>query len=99
MIVPDGVLFGPSKAHKSLRRQLLFLNTLEAVVSLPPNVFQPYSGVKTSILVFQRAQDADTACAYAVGSDDAYAVLDFLNSFGYANPVYELPDLCLEPTL
>jgi type I restriction enzyme M protein len=59
VIVPDGVLFGPSKAHKALRRQLLFLNTLEAVVSLPPNVFQPYSGVKTSILVFQRAQEAE----------------------------------------
>jgi hypothetical protein len=47
---------------------------------------------------YQRDQDADNACAYAVGSDDAYAVLDFLNSFGYANPVYELSDLCLDPT-
>jgi type I restriction enzyme M protein len=56
VIVPDGVLFGNTKAHRALRRQLLFENTLEAVVSLPPNVFQPYSGVKTSILVFQRAQ-------------------------------------------
>jgi len=56
VIVPDGVLFGNTKAHRALRRQLLFENTLEAVVSLPGNVFQPYSGVKTSILVFQKAE-------------------------------------------
>ncbi|EFK10121.1 N-6 DNA Methylase [delta proteobacterium NaphS2] len=55
VIVPDGVLFGSTKAHRELRRQLLFENTLEAVVSLPPNMFQPYSGVKTSILLFQKA--------------------------------------------
>ena len=55
VIVPDGVLFGNTKAHRELRRQLLFENTLEAVVSLPANMFQPYSGVKTSILLFQKA--------------------------------------------
>ena len=55
VIVPDGVLFGATKAHRELRRQLLFENTLEAVVSLPANMFQPYSGVKTSILLFQKA--------------------------------------------
>jgi type I restriction enzyme M protein len=56
VIVPDGVLTGNTNAHRDLRRQLLFENTLEAVVSLPPNMFQPYSGVKTSILIFQKAQ-------------------------------------------
>ena len=55
VIVPDGVLFGGTKAHRELRRQLLFENTLEGVVSLPANMFQPYSGVKTSILLFQKA--------------------------------------------
>jgi type I restriction enzyme M protein len=55
VVVPDGVLFGSTNAHRSLRRQLLFENTLEAVVSLPANMFQPYSGVKTSILIFQKA--------------------------------------------
>ena len=55
VIVPDGVLFGNTNAHRELRRQLLFENTLEAVVSLPANMFQPYSGVKTSILFFQKA--------------------------------------------
>lgn len=60
VIVPDGVLFGNTKAHRELRRQLMFENTLEAVVSLPANMFQPYSGVKTSILVFQKAGDPVT---------------------------------------
>ncbi|WP_367871720.1 N-6 DNA methylase [Luteolibacter sp. Populi] len=55
VIVPDGVLFGGTNAHRALRHQLLFENTLEAVVSLPANMFQPYSGVKTSILLFQKA--------------------------------------------
>lgn len=64
VIVPDGVLFGNTKAHRELRRQLLFENTLEAVVSLPANMFQPYSGVKTSILLFQKSGDP-----VAAGSD------------------------------
>ena len=59
VIVPDGVLFGNTLAHRALRRQLLFDNTLEAVVSIPANMFQPYSGVKTSILIFQKAQIPD----------------------------------------
>ncbi len=54
VIVPEGVLFGSTYAHRELRRQLLFENNLEAVISLPGGVFQPYTGVKTSILVFQK---------------------------------------------
>ncbi|QDV21271.1 putative type I restriction enzymeP M protein [Gimesia panareensis] len=54
VVVPDGVLFGSTNAHKELRRKLLFENTLEGIVSLPGGVFNPYSGVKTSILIFQR---------------------------------------------
>lgn len=61
VIVPDGVLFGSTNAHRALRRQLLFENTLEAVISLPANVFQPYSGVKTSILLFQKIGEPITA--------------------------------------
>ncbi len=57
VIVPDGVLFGSTKAHRALRRQLLFENTLEAVVSLPPTSSSPTPGVKTSILLFQKAGD------------------------------------------
>jgi type I restriction enzyme M protein len=51
VIVPEGVLFGSTGAHKELRRILLQNNRVEAVLSLPGGVFQPYSGVKTSVLL------------------------------------------------
>lgn len=54
VIVPEGVLFGSTGAHKELRRQLLENNRVEAVLSLPGGVFQPYSGVKTSVLLFSK---------------------------------------------
>ena len=54
VIVPEGVLFGSTTAHKELRRQLLFEHDLRAVISLPAGAFQPYAGVKTSILVFHK---------------------------------------------
>ncbi len=58
VVVPEGVLFGSTGAHKELRRILMHNNRVEAVLSLPGGVFQPYSGVKTSVLVFaQRRAD------------------------------------------
>lgn len=54
VIVPEGVLFGSTGAHKELRRLLMQNNRVEAVLSLPGGVFQPYSGVKTSVLIFAR---------------------------------------------
>ena len=54
VIVPDGVLFGSSKAHKDLRRILVEENKLEAVIKLPSVVFRPYAGVSTAIMVFTR---------------------------------------------
>ena len=54
VIVPDGVLFGPSKAHKELRRSLVEDHFLEGVVSLPSGVFRPYAGVSTAILLFTK---------------------------------------------
>ncbi len=54
VIVPEGVLFGSTGAHKELRRMLMQNNRVEAVLSLPGGVFQPYSGVKTSVLVFAK---------------------------------------------
>ena len=54
VIVPEGVLFGSTSAHKELRRQLIENNRVEAVLSLPGGVFQPYSGVKTSVLFFRK---------------------------------------------
>jgi type I restriction enzyme M protein len=54
VIVPDGVLFGSSKAHKELRRTLVEDHFLEGVVSLPSGVFRPYAGVSTAILLFTK---------------------------------------------
>ena len=54
VIVPEGLLFGSTGAHKELRRQLIENNTVHAVLSLPGGVFNPYSGVKTSILIFAK---------------------------------------------
>lgn len=53
-IVPDGVLFGSSKAHKDVRRELIENNQLQAVISMPSGVFKPYAGVSTAILVFTK---------------------------------------------
>ena len=54
VVVPEGVLFGSTGAHRELRRKLVENNRMEAVLSLPAGVFNPYSGVKTSVLVFRK---------------------------------------------
>jgi type I restriction enzyme M protein len=54
VIVPEGVLFGSTGAHRELRRRLVENNTVEAVLSLPGGVFNPYSNVKTSVLLFRK---------------------------------------------
>ncbi len=59
-IVPDGVLFGNSKAHQSLRKELVDKHTLEAVISMPGGVFKPYAGVSTAVLVFTKTGDGGT---------------------------------------
>jgi len=51
-IVPDGVLFGSSKAHKDIRKEIVENHRLEAVISMPSGVFKPYAGVSTAVLVF-----------------------------------------------
>lgn len=53
-IVPDGVLFGSSKAHKALRKELVENHQLRAVISMPSGVFKPYAGVSTAVLVFTK---------------------------------------------
>jgi type I restriction enzyme M protein len=60
VIVPDGVLFGSSKAHKELRRILVEDQKLDAVVKLPSGVFRPYAGVSTAILFFTRTDSGGT---------------------------------------
>lgn len=60
VIVPDGVLFGSSKAHKELRTLLVEGHKLDAVISLPGGVFKPYAGVSTAILLFTRTDSGGT---------------------------------------
>ena len=60
VIVPDGVLFGSSKAHKELRRILVEDQKLDAVVSLPGGTFKPYAGVSTAILLFTKTNSGGT---------------------------------------
>lgn len=59
-IVPDGVLFGTSKAHKAIRQELVEKQTLQAVISMPSGVFKPYAGVSTAILIFTKTDAGGT---------------------------------------
>ena len=59
-IVPDGVLFGSSTAHKAIRREIIENNRLEAVISMPSGVFKPYAGVSTAILIFTKTGHGGT---------------------------------------
>ncbi|MDI3323392.1 class I SAM-dependent DNA methyltransferase [Pontibacterium granulatum] len=68
-IVPDGVLFGSSKAHQQLRKHLVDDNQLEAVISLPSGVFKPYAGVSTAILIFTKGGETDHVWFYDVKND------------------------------
>lgn len=71
VIVPDGVLFGSSKAHKELRRTLIEDHRLDGVVKLPSGVFKPYAGVSTAILLFTKTNSggSDQVWFYDVTAD------------------------------
>lgn len=60
VIVPDGVLFGSSNAHKAIRKEIIENNRLEAVISMPSGVFKPYAGVSTGILIFTKTGHGGT---------------------------------------
>lgn len=69
VIVPDGVLFGSSKAHQQLRQELLENNQLEGIVSLPSGVFKPYAGVSTAILIFTKGGSTERVWFYDLQAD------------------------------
>ncbi len=60
VIVPDGVLFGSSNAHKQIRKEIIEHNKLNAVISMPSGVFKPYAGVSTAILIFTKTGNGGT---------------------------------------
>ena len=69
VIVPDGVLFGSSKAHKDIRKALVEENALEGVISMPSGVFKPYAGVSTAILIFTKGGETNKVWFYDMQSD------------------------------
>ena len=75
VVVPDGVTFGSSKAHKTLRKMLVEENQLEAVINLPSGVFKPYAGVSTSILMFTKGGQTEDVFFFDV-EHDGYSLDD-----------------------
>jgi len=69
VIVPDGVLFGSSRAHVDLRKKLIEENRLDGVVSMPSGVFKPYAGVSTAVLLFTRGGTTDRIWFYDMEHD------------------------------
>lgn len=60
VIVPDGVLFGSSNAHKAIRKEIIENNKLEAIISMPGGIFKPYAGVSTGIMIFTKTGTGGT---------------------------------------
>ncbi|MBW0114103.1 SAM-dependent DNA methyltransferase [Pseudonocardia sp. KRD-169] len=90
VIVPDGVLFGSSKAHKDLRKDLVEKQKLDAIVKLPSGVFRPYAGVSTAILFFTKTDSG--------GTDDVWFYDVYADGFSLddrRNPIDDddLPDV------
>ncbi len=69
VIVPDGVLFGSSKAHKAVRELLVEKCQLEGVISMPSGVFKPYAGVSTAVLIFTKGGETDKVWFYNMEAD------------------------------
>ncbi|MEM2131556.1 MAG: class I SAM-dependent DNA methyltransferase [Candidatus Woesearchaeota archaeon] len=69
VIVPDGVLFGNSKAHKSIRQLILEKCRLDAVISMPSGVFKPYAGVSTAVLLFTKGEPTKEVFFYDMEAD------------------------------
>ena len=91
VVVPDGVLFGSSKAHQALRQYLVEENQLEGVISLPSGVFKPYAGVSTAILIFTKGGRTDDVFFYDL-NDDGFSLDDKRTPLYDSNFAGDLPD-------
>jgi type I restriction enzyme M protein len=69
VIVPDGILFGSTRAHVEIRRQLIEENRLEAVISMPAGVFRPYAGVSAAVLLFTKGAATERVWFYDMEYD------------------------------
>ena len=80
VIVPDGVLFGGSNAHKAMRKEIVENHKLDAVIDLPSGVFKPYAGVSTAILIFTKTGSGGTDNVWFYGMDaDGFSLDDKRN--------------------
>ncbi len=89
VIVPNGVLFGSSNAHIKVRQSILERCDLQAVISMPPGVFQPYAGVSTAVLIFVKGGKTDKVWFYDM-KNDGYSLdqkRDFIDGRG------DIPDI------
>jgi type I restriction enzyme M protein len=90
VIVPDGVLFGSSKAHKQIREEIIRNNKLEAVISMPSGVFKPYAGVSTAVVFFTKTGTGGTDNVWFYDMEaDGYSLDDKRNEIK-AN---DIPDI------
>jgi type I restriction enzyme M protein len=89
-IVPDGVLFGSSNAHRDLRKLLVDENQLEAVISMPAGVFKPYAGVSTAVLIFTKGGKTERVWFYKMESD-GFSLDDKREKIG--DGMGDLPDI------
>jgi type I restriction enzyme M protein len=94
VIVPDGVLFGSSKAHVELRKMLVEDNQLEAVVKLPAGVFKPYAGVSTAVLLFTKGGRTEHVWFYDVQAD-GYTLDDKRTKIGAEDDFQDVSDVPL----
>lgn len=82
-IVPDGVMFGSSNAHKTLRKEIVDNQQLQAVISMPSGVFKPYAGVSTAILVFTKTNAGGTEKVWFYDiKSDGFSLDDKRNDLG-----------------
>lgn len=90
-IVPDGVLFGTTKAHKALRKELVENHHLRAVISMPSGVFKPYAGVSTAIIVFTKTGAGGTEKVWFYDMKaDGFSLDDKRTNLGHEG---DLPDI------
>lgn len=86
VIVPDGVLFGASKAHKQIRKEIIDNHQLQAVISMPSGVFKPYAGVSTAVLFFTKTNSGGTEQVWFYDMKaDGYSLDDKRNLLGSDN--------------
>lgn len=94
VIVPDGVLFGSSRAHKSLRRTLVEEQKLNAIVSMPSGVFKPYAGVSTAVLLFTKTDSGGTDHVWFYDMQaDGYSLDDKRTPLGDGHANNNIPDI------